>query len=102
MYYDTQLEYEYESMNEIIESEMHNARDNSLLKVSSIIVHPQKLFSIKDFAMTLAYGYFDSYTPTENISNSLNLSKLDFLAIIEDFDAFKEEYLKNYEEAQNF
>ena len=102
MYFDTQIEHNYEIMNEMIESEMHKIRANAVDKVSSILAHPQKLFSIKDFAMTLAYGYFDSYAPSENIANSLDLSKLDFLAIQEDFDAFKQEYLKNYEEAQNF
>lgn len=101
MYAYTNIEHDYEMMNEMIESEMHKVRDNALRKVSSIFAHP-KTFFIKDFASTLAYAWFDSHEPSENIASSLYLSKLDFLAIQEDFDAFKEEYLKHYEEAQNF
>lgn len=100
IYFDTINEYEL--MNDLIEKEMHKVRDNALRKVSSIFAHPQKLFSIKDFALTLAYGYFDSYKPSEKITETLDLSKLDFLAIQEDLEAFKEEYLKDLELAQNF
>jgi hypothetical protein len=100
MYAYTRIEYEYEMMNEMIENEMYKVRDNALRKLSSFFVHQHS--SIKDIALTLAYGWFDSYTPAQNIANSLDLSKLDFLAIQEGFEAFKEEYLKNYEEAQNF
>ncbi len=101
MYFDTQLEHDYEMMNEMIEREMYKFRANAVDKVSSILAHPQQI-SIKDFALTLAYGWYDSQAPAENIANSLHLSKLDFLAIQENFEAFKQEYLKNYEEAQNF
>jgi len=68
--------------------------------LSSLFAHSKTL--IKEFSLTLAYGYFDSHEPSEIIANQLDLDKLDFLAIQEDFDAFKKEYLKNYEEAQNF
>lgn len=102
MYAYTRIEYENECMNEMIESEMHKVRDNAIGKVSSFFAHPKNEFSIKQFSLTLAYGYFDSYTPAENIAASLDLGKLDFLAIMDDLDAFKDEYLKNYEEAQNF
>lgn len=100
MYFDTRIEYEYEVMNEMIEREMRKIQKDALRKLSSVFTHSQVL--IKELALTLAYGYFDSYEPSENIANQLDLDKLDFLAIQEDFDAFKEEYLRNYEEAQNF
>lgn len=100
MYFDTRIEFEYEMMNEMIESEMRKVKNKALIKISSLFAHSKIL--IKEFSFTLAYGYFDSYEPAENIANQLDLGKLDFLAIQEDFEAFKEEYLKNYEEAQNF
>lgn len=101
MYFDTRIEYEYEMMNEMIESEMHKIRRQAIEKLSSYLVHPQN-FLTKDFALTLAYGYFDSHEPAENIAKAMDLGKLEFLSIMNDFDAFKEEYLRNYEEAQNF
>ena len=99
MYAYSQIEYEYELMNDLMEKEMHKVRESAVSKLSSVIAHPKLL---NDLALTLSYGYFDSYTPSERITEILDLSKLDFLAIREDIEAFKEEYLKNYEEAQNF
>lgn len=101
MYFDTLIEYEYEMMNEMVENEMYKVRDQALQNLSSFFAHHHS-FLINDIAKTIAYGYFDSYAPSENIANTLSLSKLDFLALLDDFDGFKEEYLKNYEEAQNF
>lgn len=99
MYAYSQIEYEYELMNDLIEKEMHKVREKTLEKLSSVVAHPKIL---NDLALTLAYGYFDSYAPSEKITETLDLSKLDFLAIQEDLEAFKEEYLKDLELAQNF
>ena len=100
MYFDTIVEYEREFMDNLIDSEMHNQIDQAHRLLGSMIVHPS--ISIKDFAMTLAYAWMDSQTSAETIANELGLGKLDFIAIMEDFDAYKEEWLKNYELAQNF
>ena len=54
------------------------------------------------FAKVLAYAWFDSQADAIKLADNLNLSKLDFLAINEDIEAFREEYLINQEEAQNF
>jgi hypothetical protein len=48
----------------------------------------------------LAYSWFDSLNSAENLANRWDLSKLDFLAITEQLEAFKEEYLN--ERAQGF
>lgn len=100
IYFDTQIEYEYQAMNEFIENEMHKLREKVVGKLSTLFAHPN--FFQEDVILTLAYGYFDSYEPSTRLANTLNLGKLDFLSVMNDFDAFKEEYLKNYEEAQNF
>lgn len=97
MYFDTRIEYEYEMMNEMIENEMYNTRQRALSKLSSMIAH-----FTDEWALMIAYCYFDSISSAEKIADKLDLCKSDFLAIQEEFDAFKEEYLKNYEEAQNF
>jgi hypothetical protein len=99
MYFDTQIEYEDQLMNDYIEKEMHKVKKSASRKLSKTFVHPKLL---NEFALTLAYGYFDSCDYAEKITEALDLSKLDFLAIQEDLDAFKEEYLKNYHEARNF
>jgi hypothetical protein len=91
---------ECEMMDDFMEREMHKVRDSVLEKLSSIFVHGTYLN--QDIALTLAYGYFDSHQPSINIADTMNFGKFEFLAIMEDLDAFKEEYLKNYEEAQNF
>jgi ubiquinone/menaquinone biosynthesis C-methylase UbiE len=97
MYAYSRIEYEYDLMNEMIETEMHKIRKRATEKLSSLFVHRQVIQENTDVMLTIAYGYFDSYKPSENIAKSLDLCKLDFLAIVEDFEAFKEEYLKNEE-----
>lgn len=112
MYCDTRNDYRNEFMNDLMETEMYKVREKALEKLSSLFVHHQS-FSIKDWALTLAYGFFESHEPSERIAYSLDLGKIEFLAIMEEFSAFKleimhefetfnHENLKNYEEAQNF
>ena len=101
MYAYSRIEHEIESMNEMIESEMHKIKEKTLDKLSALFVAHSPV-SIKSFALTIAYGYWESHEHAEIVAEQLNLGKLEFLAIAEDFDAFQEEFLKNYEEAQNF
>lgn len=100
MYFDTIIEYEREFMDNLIDSEMHNQKNQAHRLLGSMIVHPS--ISIEDFALTLAYSWLDSQTSAETIAKELGLCKMDFLAIMEEFEAYKEEWLKNFEEAQNF
>lgn len=100
MYAYSQIEYESEMIDQIIESEMHKVKDHTLEKLTSYFAHSP--FSINSLANTIAYGYWESYEHAEIVAEQLGLGKLEFLAIAEDFDGFKEEFLKNYEEAQNF
>jgi hypothetical protein len=86
-------------MNEYIEKEMYNTRKEAMKKLSSIVTHPK---CIDDFALTLAYSWFDSQKSAENIANEFDLDKLDFLAIQEAFEAFKELYIKEQESYQTF
>lgn len=94
--------------NEFIEREMHRARDQAFAKLSPVFAH---LKHLESFALTLSYAWFDSQIYAEKIANDLDLDKLDFLAIQgcsdstssqQIFDAFKENYLRNYEYAVNF
>jgi len=84
-------------MNDFIEKEMQRTKDSALRSLSAV-VHFQTL----NFTKVLAYAWFDSQTDAIKLSDLLDLSKLDFLAVNDDFEGFKEEYLKNYEKAQNF
>lgn len=100
MYKYSRIEQELESMNEMIESEMHKVKETTFARMSSYFAHSP--VSINSLALTIAYGYWESHEHAEILANQLGLGKLEFLAIAEDFEGFKEEFLKNYEEAQNF
>jgi hypothetical protein len=100
MYKYTDLEYEMQMMDEMIESEMYKVKGLIQDKFNSYFAHFANL--TEDLLLTIAYGYWGSYQHAEKVADQLNLGKLEFLAIAEDFDGFKEEYLKHYEEAQNF
>jgi hypothetical protein len=97
IYFDSYIEYEYNAMNDFIEKEMHKHKENTLKKLSSFM-H----FETEDFVKILSYAWFDSLETASRLAEKLNLSKIDFLSIEEDLEGFKKEYLKNYEEAQNF
>ena len=100
MYAYSTLEHELEMIDQMIESEMHKVKDQTLSKINPYFAHSP--ISIKSLISTVAYGYFESHEHAEIVAEQLNLGKLEFLAIAEDFEGFKEEFLKNYEEAQNF
>jgi aromatic ring-opening dioxygenase catalytic subunit (LigB family) len=100
MYAFSRIEHEYEMMNEMIESEMHKVKETTLEKLSSYFAHSP--VSIKSLSLTIAYGYWESNEHAEIVAEQLGLGKLEFLALSEDFDGFKEEYLATHEEAQNF
>lgn len=100
MYAYSRIEYEMNVLDEMIEREMHKTKDTALRTLSKSFVHPP--FLIMKFAHTLAFGYWESNEHATILADELGLCKLDFLAIAEDFEGFREEYLKNYEEAQNF
>lgn len=91
--------YDEQDVDEFVEKEMYKVRKEAMEKLSSIFAH---LKYIDDFALTLAYSWFDSQEFSIRIASDLDLDKLDFLAIQEAFDSFKELYLKEYENAQNF
>jgi hypothetical protein len=95
--YDNRINIDYE--NEIVEKEMHKVRIEALRKVSSVFAHQEY---VEEFALSLAYSWFDSEWYAEKIARDLDLYKEDFLAIQENFDAFKECYLKDLEYAVNF
>jgi hypothetical protein len=97
MYAYSRIEYENEVLNEIIEKEMHNTKRKALEKLASMCAH-----STGAIAKILAYSYFESLDDAVTLADRLDLCKLDFLAIQEDLEAFKEEWLSNQEEAQNF
>lgn len=99
MYYDTKIEHEFEMMNELVEKEMHNTRTQALKKFDSVIAHSN---TVEAFAKILSYSWFDSLPDAEIIADRFELSKLDFLAINNDFEGFKEEYLNDIALCQNF
>lgn len=90
MYFDTQLGYESEIMDQWIEKEMHNVKGHALQKLSSIVAH----FKL-EISNVLAYGWFDSLPAAERLAEQMDLSKMDLLAIQEDLEGFKEEFLKD-------
>ena len=101
MYYDIYVEYQEEQMNEFIENEMQRVKGSALKTISSI-AHFKTKPSNESFINMFVYCWQESLPDAEKIANELDLSKLDFLALMGDFEAFKECYLENSVEAQNF
>lgn len=81
----TEIEYSDESY---LKEKMYEYRDEAVERISSNVAH----FS-KDFALILAYSYFNDYEPAVKLADQLNLSKLEMLALQENFLDFRQEYI---------
>ncbi|HEX4374906.1 MAG TPA: hypothetical protein VHZ50_16495 [Puia sp.] len=88
-------------MNEFIENEMLRVKDSALRSLSSI-AHFKDEISKQSFITMFVYCWQESLSAAEKISDELDLDKGHFLALLDDFDAFKDYYLEHYVEAQNF
>lgn len=104
-YFETNMEREFfeskldqDIENEIIEREMHRCKEDGLRKLSILIAHSH----VEEVAACLAYSYFDSQEYAQKIANDLDLGKMEFLAIQEEFEAFKRCYLRNLEYSLSF
>lgn len=100
MYAYSNIEFHQQIQDEFIEIEMQRIKRMSLSQLFLNPLHlqpsPVHLDLQESYALTLAYGYFDSYEPALTIASHLDLCKLDFLAIMGDLESFREEYFKNY------
>lgn len=99
MYIETNYEFRMKIQKEIIENEMQRTKENAVRAISKI-AHFEEATLMK----ILSYSFLEGHEDAENLAHKLNLGKLDFLAAIDNYDAFKEEYLKDQElnYAQNF
>ena len=101
MYYDHYIEYEEEQMNDFIENEMQRTKEIALIRLSST-AHFKTEASKELFTQMLVYCWQESLPAADTLAQELDLDKLHFLALLNDFDAFKDYYLEHYVEAQNF
>ncbi len=92
MFILSDIKYKEQLLDEKIEREMYKLKAKVLSGLSNQLAHYP--FSIKQFATEIAYGYFESYEYAEILAQELDLGKLELLAILEEVDAFKEQYLK--------
>lgn len=96
-YYTPYDDYAYQIMiNDDVERKMHGQKRKAL----------DKLFSnaaqlTESLGKLLVYSWLEGFPIAEKIIDGLNLSKMDLLAINEDFDEFKEELMKD-SIAENF
>ena len=70
MYFDSQLGYESELMDEWLEKEMHNVKGKALQKLSSIAAHFRS-----EVSNILAYSWFNSFHDAEKISEEWEFFK---------------------------
>lgn len=97
MYIDTYIDYKHQVMTDRIENEMQRTKDQALKNLSKI-VH----FEIETFLRVFAFSFFEQNDDAQKLADKLNLGKLDFLAALDDYDGFKEEYYRDLELAQIF
>ncbi len=103
MYDDTHFDFRESVRNEFYEKEMQRTRDKALRELSKVVHSEFDLFS-----RVLASSYFEEQEDAIKLAHKLNLGKYEFLALIDDYDGFKEiclkkqDYLNEQQLAQNF
>ena len=98
MYYDPYDDYaKDQQMNDFIEKEMYRLKDEALRKLSFCLVH-----YLNDHSIIFAYAYRDGIESAVNLARKLDLSTMDFLAIDEDFQAFRSVYIVEIEKFNDF
>lgn len=99
IYFDTHIEYKNQVMTDYIQNEMRRHQKIAMQAISRI-AHFEKEIVLR----ILAYSFIEENEDAVKLAYKLNLGKLEFLAYIEDYDSFKELYMKEqeYEIAQNF
>jgi hypothetical protein len=101
MYAYSRLEYEAQLMSEWIEKEMQRIKKQTLKTISSS-AHFNLKISSDQFTQLFIYCWQESLPVAEKLADDLNLCKLDFFALMDDVDAFKEEYMENYNGPQHY
>lgn len=96
MYKETYAESKEQILDEVILKEMDKSRTESMVLIRAQFV-PSKSISIKDVVLTLVYAYFEGNESAMNIADQLELFKIDFLALADDFEGFKAAWLKEQE-----
>jgi hypothetical protein len=81
---------------QIIE-EMYNRKVNVLNKLKGII-HPLYL---EKFAKVLECSFFEELPEAQSLADLFNFNPIDFAAISEDTDRFKELFIKELEDNRN-
>lgn len=103
IYFDTNIDYRNAYMAVVIENEMQRHKVIALEAISRV-AH----FEIEKIARVIAYSFLEEHNDAVNLAYKLDLSKVHFFAVLDDYDSFKElhlkdqEYLKELELAQNF
>ena len=99
MYFDTHIEYKHQVMTDYIQTEMQRYQKIAMQAISRI-AHFEKEIVLR----ILASSFIEENEDAVKLAYKLNLSKLEFFAVLEDYDSFKDLYMINqeYEIAQNF
>ena len=97
MYHDTYYDYKQSVLKDFYEKQMLRHKERAILNIS-------KVASIKQECLLkiLASSFLEEHADAVNLANELNLGKLEFLSILDDYDGFREEYIRDQELAQNF
>jgi hypothetical protein len=103
MYFDTHFDFRESVMNEFCEKEMQRTREQALRNLSKVVHSNFDLFS-----RVLASAFFDKQEDAMILAHKLNIGKYELLALIDDYDGFKEmvlqkqDYLNEQQLAQSF
>ncbi len=92
IYFDTNIEFRAAYIAAGIQIEMQRHKDIAVAAISSI-AHFEKEAIVR----VLAYAYLEENIDAVKLAYKLDLRKEHFLACIDDYDSFKEIYLKNQE-----
>lgn len=77
-----------------IEKKMRDCREKALSKFKTVVPHPGFAYKI---AMCIIVGFRESLSESQNLIKDFDLEEIEMCAIEDNFEAYKELYIKNCE-----
>lgn len=100
MYADFYERYD-DLLNNRIEEEMERVKEKAIKKFQSLALFKTQEY-LDAFIKMFCFCWQESLPLVEILAEELDFCKMDFLALAEDFDGFKEEFLEDMEKWRFF
>lgn len=87
--YNTIFEMQIDDYNDFLREKLEDRKERALIKLAPFC--PKPIFQ-ETFASMICQAYYENQKDIQKLAHNLNLYKIDFFALEDDFDNFRAEY----------